>query len=190
MNDLRLWQELKSGEKRALETIYRTHAAALLKYGHKFVADGQLVEDCLQDLFIEIWQKRQGLGETDSIKRYLFVALRRKIVRQLERKIKRIASEEHKEHQFQVEISIDEQIVREEVGREQAQKLKEAMNNLSERQREAVYLKYIAGLDYPAIGEIMDINYQSVRNLVFNALKSMRKFVQLLFLLFWSHFFS
>jgi len=188
MNDLELWQALRRGDKQALETIYRTHAAALLKYGNKFVADGQLVEDCLQDLFIEIWQKGHNLSDTDSIKRYLFVALRRKIVRQLERKIKRIANEEPKEQQFHAEISIDEHLIQEELGQEQAQKIQHAMKNLSERQREAIYLKYFSGMDYPTIAEIMDINYQSVRNLVFNAIKNMRKYVQVMFLLVWSYF--
>ena len=80
-NDLDIWRNLKRGDKRALESIYREHASALLKYGRKFVADGQLVEDCLQDLFIDIWQKRQNLSDTDSIKKYLLVSLRRLIIR-------------------------------------------------------------------------------------------------------------
>lgn len=188
MNDLELWQNLKKGDKQALENIYRQYAASLLKYGNQFVPDGQLVEDCIQDLFVEIWQKRQGLSDTDSIKRYLFVSLRRKIIRQLDRKIKRIASDEPQEYQFHTEISIDEQLIQDEIGREQTQKLQEAMKNLSERQREAIYLKYTQGLDYPAIAEIMNINYQSVRNLIFNSIQAMRKFVQLIFLLLWNNF--
>lgn len=190
MNDLELWRDLKRGNKQALERIYREHAAALLKYGRKFVADGQMVEDCLQELFIDIWQKRDGLSDTDSIKRYLFVALRRKIIRQLERKIKKIASEEPQEYQFEAEISIDEQMIREEVGKEQAQKLQAALQNLSDRQREAIYLKYFAGMDYQAICEVMEINYQSVRNLVFNGIKALRKLVSVLFLLAGRIFFA
>ncbi len=189
MNDLERWQALKRGNKQALEAIYREHAAALLKYGARFVPDQQLVEDCLQDLFIDLWRKKENLGDTDSIKRYLFVALRRKIIRQLERSHKRIASEEPQEYQFQAEISIDEQLIQKELGQEQAQKLQLAMKNLSKRQQEAVYLKFFAGLDYQAICEIMGVNYQSVRNLVSNALKAMRKYVQILFWAIWLNFY-
>ena len=53
MQDLQLWQRLKAGEKNALAQIYEDHAAKLLKYGYKFSDNEQLVEDCLQDLFVE-----------------------------------------------------------------------------------------------------------------------------------------
>ena len=78
-----LWQKLKTGDKWALEQIYAAHAAVLLKYGRRFSADGQLVEDCVQDLFIELWKNREGLGDTDSIRKYLLVSLRRKVIRAL-----------------------------------------------------------------------------------------------------------
>ena len=182
MNDLELWQLLKKGDKTALERIYRSHAEALLRYGSKFVADQQLVEDCLQDLFVDLWRKRENLSDTDHIKRYLLVALRRNIVRQLERKVKKIASEEPEEYLFEATISIDEEIISKELNAEQTQILKNALAQLSERQKEAIYLKYYSGLDYEAICEIMDISYQSVRNVVSSALKALRKYVQVLLL--------
>ena len=73
-----------------------------------------------------------------------------------------------------------------EISEEQSAKLKVAFEHLSKRQKEAVYLKYYSGLDYEDIGEVMDINYQSTRNLIFNALKSLRKQMLLLFILFFS----
>ena len=116
--------------------------------------------------------------------------LRRKIIRQLERKIKKIANEEPQDYQFEADISIDEQLIQEEIGKEQAEKLQAALANLSERQREAIYLKYFAGLDYQAICEVMEISYQSVRNLVFNGLQSLRKLVSLIFFMTWRIFFA
>lgn len=183
MSDQILWQSLKTGDQQALATIYRAHAAALLKYGQKFSQDGQLVEDSLQDLFIELWKNRAGLSDTDSIRKYLFVSLRRKIIRNLN-PIKRVASEEPEERLFQADFAIDEKIIEEEGQIEQKEKLEQAIAQLSERQQEVLYLKYFADMDYPEICEVMNINYQSVRNLAFRALQALRENLGQILLLF------
>ncbi|MEM1120765.1 MAG: sigma-70 family RNA polymerase sigma factor [Bacteroidota bacterium] len=174
MSDLLLWQALKAGKKSALERIYSTHIAGLLKYGRKFSRNDQVIEDCIQDLFIELWKNRAGLGMTDSIQRYLLVALRRKIIRQLDKSKKWVSDSEPTELDFDVEIAVDQKLIELELSSERAQQVKEAMENLSKRQKEVIYLKYVTGLDYEDIGEIMDLNYQSVRNLVSKALKKLK----------------
>ena len=189
MNDIALWEALKQGEKQALEKIYREHVKALLLYGKKFSADEQLIEDNIQDLFIELWKNKANLGNTDSIRRYLLVSLRRKIIRNISRTKKYISNNEPEEYQFQADFAIEDQIIQGELSSEQSTKLKASISKLSQRQQEALYLKYYSEMDYKDIAEIMDINYQSVRNLVFNALKSLRD--QMLFWLmyfFWIFF--
>ncbi len=175
MSDLLLWKKLKDGDKTALERIYSTHIAGLLKYGRKFSRNDSVIEDCVQDLFVELWKNREGLGMTDSIQRYLMVALRRKVIRQLGRSKKWVSDKEPTELDFDAEISIDHKLIELEISAERAVQVKEAMENLSKRQKEVIYLKYISGLDYEDIGEIMDINYQSARNLVSNALRALKK---------------
>ncbi len=176
--DSTLWGQLKAGDKIALERIYRDHAAVLIKYGRKFSADGQLVEDCLQDLFIEIWKNREGLGNTDSIRKYLLVSLRRKIIRAIGNS--RLAGQEPEEHHFTAVFDIESQWETEEWDNERRQKLQKALESLSKRQQEVLYLKYFMQMDYTQIGEIMELNYQSARNLAHRALEAMRDIMLLL----------
>jgi RNA polymerase sigma-70 factor (ECF subfamily) len=190
MSDLERWQALKDGDKRALEHIYRDHAAVLLKYGRKFMPDAQLVEDCIQDLFIELWDARQRISATDSIRKYLFVSLRRKIVKTLDRQVKKIASEEPEERHFQADFGIDQLLIQNEMDAERESKLKVAMAALSERQREVLYLKYFADMDYNQIGEIMELNYQSARNLSHRALESLRQILLAIFIAWLCNFFG
>lgn len=190
MSDLERWQALKDGDKRALEYIYRDHVAVLLKYGRKFIPDAQLVEDCIQDLFIELWDARQRISATDSIRKYLFVSLRRKIVKTLDRQVKKIATEEPEERHFQADFGIDQLIIQGEMDAERDSKLKAAMTALSERQREVLYLKYFAEMDYNQIGEIMELNYQSARNLSHRALESLRQILLVIFILWLCNFFG
>ena len=174
MTDLELWQELKQGSKKALESIYAEHASALLKYGAKFSLDEQLVEDCVHDLFIELWKNREGIGQTDSIRKYLLVALRRKIIREVGRSSKHISGEEPQEYQFEATLSIDQNLITAEIEQARQQQLKAALNALSSRQKEIIYLKYFNGMDNQSISEILDINYQSVRNLLSRTLKALK----------------
>jgi len=175
MSEALLWAQLREGRKTALEALYRSHAPVLLQYGYKFSADQQLVEDCLQDLFIDLWQRREQLSEVTSVQSYLLVAMRRRVIRQLGRRQKRETTEEPEEHQFDCEIAIDEQITARELSQEQHLQLKKAMGQLSPRQREVIYLKFQMGMDYNDIGQAMDISYQSVRNLAHSALSRLKK---------------
>lgn len=174
MSDLHIWNQLKEGRKEALELIYRQYAEDLLRYGSKFSPDNQLVEDCIQDLFIELWKNRAGLSKTDSIKRYLLVAIRRKIIRQ-HTKSKRIQFvDEPKDYNFEVTIAIDEELIAAESSLERVTAVNQAIKDLSNRQREAIYLKYQMGLDYEDLCETMEINYQSARNLISGALRKLK----------------
>ena len=174
MSDILLWKKLKEGNKSALEQIYSTYISSLLKYGRKFSKNDQVIEDCIQDLFIELWKNREGIGMTDSIQRYLLVALRRKVIRQLNKSKKWVSDTEPTELDFEVVIAVDQKLIALELSEERAEQVKAAMENLSKRQKEVIYLKYVSGLDYEDIGEIMGLNYQSVRNLVSNALKKLK----------------
>lgn len=189
MSDLSLWRELKAGSQQALERIYREQAVALLRYGAKFSRDQQLVEDCVQELFVELWQHRATIGETDHIRKYLFVSLRRKVIRQLSNPgtTQPDRGELH-DGQFGAELGIDTQLIQVELDAEQQARLQQALAELSPRQQEILYLKYFADLDYHQIGEIMDLNYQSARNLVSRALEALRQVLgarALLLLLFY-----
>jgi len=174
MSDILLWKQLKEGNKSALEQIYSTYISSLLKYGRKFSRNDQVVEDCIQDLFIELWKNRAGLGMTDSIHRYLLVALRRKVIRQLNKSKRWVSDTEPTELDFEVEIAVDQKLIALELSAERAEQVKAAMENLSKRQKEVIYLKYVSGLNYEDIGEIMGLNYQSARNLVSTALKKLK----------------
>ena len=135
-----------------------------------------LVEDCIQDLFLEIWKNRKNLGKTDSIKLYLLSSLRRKIIRKStseSKKIDKNASVEN--YNFEVEFTPEDLIISDETTQLNNKKLQGHLQKLSKRQKEAIYLKYYQGLEYDEISRIMDINYQSARNLVYSALKALKQ---------------
>lgn len=184
MSDKQIWGKFKSGDREAFSQIFHEHIKVLYTYGNKFTRDTQLVEDSVQDLFFEIWQKRENLGETDSIRRYLLGSLRRKIIRQDQRAKKYISDQvEMDTYDFQVEFTFETLLIEKEISEENQQKISLALNKLSKRQKEAIYLKFYAEMDYQQIAKIMQLNYQSVRNLVHTSLKKLRQILAMVIIL-------
>lgn len=179
-SDKEWWAALQAGEEKALAHIYATHIDDLLQYGHRFSQDASLIEDCVQDLFVQLWKKRENLGATTSIRAYLFVALRRSIIRAVKQKLKRTSNRTPEDYDFQAELAIEDMIIAQEISEEQSAQLAEAFEELSKRQREVLYLRFYQEIEYEDICEIMDIGYQSVRNLVSGAISKLRTYLELI----------
>ncbi len=173
-SDIFLWDKLRSGDKNALKVIYDNEFRYLFNYGRKIFQKTELVEDSIHDLFVEIWQKHNSLGPTDSIRRYLSTSLRRKIVSELKKQNKSQSVESFDGIPFDVELAVDEMIIAQELGEEQALKLKNAFEKLTSKQKEILYLRFYQGLDYEQIAEVLDMKYQSLRNAVSRAIKNLR----------------
>jgi RNA polymerase sigma factor (sigma-70 family) len=78
------------------------------------------------------------------------------------------------EHPFEVTYSHEDFIIGQQVSEENLLKITDALNDLSSRQREAIYLRYFEELDFDTIAIVMDMNIQSVRNTLHRGLQSLR----------------
>lgn len=170
-----LWERFRGGEAAALATLFELHYTALFNYGLKLTGDDELVKDSIQNLFQKLWRRREGVRSTPLVKAYLFKALRRHLgdaTKQL--KQTRYLLPTYSDS-FEVTYSHEEFLIAEQTDTEQQARLLAALNQLSKRQREAIYLRFFDGFSYERIAEVMSLNTQSVRNLVFNALKLVRQ---------------
>ncbi|UYZ62400.1 RNA polymerase sigma factor [Hymenobacter weizhouensis] len=174
-DDAKLWDDFRGGNEQAFTRIFLTHYDALFSYGLKLAADEELVKDCIQTLFQKLWRRRDGLGPVALIKPYLYKALRRtigdetKLLRRHRLLLPAYSDE------FDITYSHEDFLVAQQYSQEQSGRLLAVLNRLSRRQREAIYLKFFDGFSYEKISEIMGLNLQSVRNLVHQALKALKK---------------
>ena len=74
-----LWKRVCAGEKEALEFIYRKYYVSLLNYGRKFDVSEELIEDCIHDIFIDIFHNTK-IKDTQNIEFYLIRSLRNRII--------------------------------------------------------------------------------------------------------------
>lgn len=172
--DIELWNASLKGECEAFEQLFRRHYTLLYQYGSKICSDVYILEDCIQELFIELWQKKSSTP-VKSVKAYLLQALKFKLYKSFRNKKITFAIDEANEGPF--ELSYESFIISEEEDQQKAKKVLEAIDKLPPRQKEIIYLKIYKGLSYQEISEIMQINYQVVRNLLCQALKTFRKLI-------------
>lgn len=175
-NDEVVWQQLKQGNKRAFTQLFKKYYAPLYDYGIHIVKNqNELLKDTLQDLFTEIWAKRNRLGEVNHVKTYLFKSFRRNLLRALKKQRKFLLLFDNRRVQPDAfSLSIEDLMISKEIYSENQQKIEDAFQKLTTSQKEIIYLKFKDNLDYEEIEEITSLKYQSIRNAVHRALKSMR----------------
>jgi len=177
-----LWRSFLNGDDKSFSAIYERHISSLLSYGYKLSYDKELVSDCIQEIFIDLFSKRKQLSANiKNLKAYLFVALRNNLIKKIAQRRKQEILEIKKEREesvFNIEYSHQDQLIELEVSNEIKSKLNTAVNSLSSRQKEIIYLKFTEELDYKEISDIMKISVESARKLLHRALISLREIVK------------
>ncbi|WP_159469972.1 RNA polymerase sigma factor [Dyadobacter sp. 3J3] len=175
IEDIELWKSFKDGQQTAFSLLYRRYVTVLYKYGLKITPDNELVEDVIQDLFVDLWKSKENLTDPDSVKYYLFTILRRKIVRCINASgnIEQL-DDENQKHIVHVE-SVEHLIVNEEESGTLVRSIQHAVSNLPTRQQEVINLRYFHNFSHPEISEMMGISLQSVHNTLQKAMKSLQQ---------------
>ena len=174
--DIQTWIALKDGSELALSTLLDKFFNVLKNYGYTFVPDEAFVKDCVQEVFIEIWKRRDRVSVPSSVKAYLLSCVRKKVQREgFRQKILKENNEAELENSINhISLSHEWSIIEEENLTEITSKVGKAMQKLPKRQYEVLHLQYYQNMSREEIAEIMDINTQSVSNLLQVAFKSFR----------------
>ena len=171
-----LWQALLEGNEHAYEQLLAQYGDALLAYGLKFTSDRDLVKDCIQNILIHFYSQIFRLSKINNLKSYLMVMLKHELMKQL--------NDWH--HTL---ISIDEMPVfnlkatqcllptegLDDAAYQRHIQLMKMLDELPPRQKEAIYLYYIQEIPLKEIAVLMDMEYQSIRNLISRGLRKLRE---------------
>jgi RNA polymerase sigma factor (sigma-70 family) len=181
--DIELWNQFRSGNTESFVSVFRNYYSDLFNYGCKITDDHGIIEDCIQDLFIDLW-RTHGKAEILSLKAYIFRAFKFKLIKAIG-KAGKTSSFLAEIHENEFEISHEMLLINELENEELRQRVFNAMQELSARQKEIIYLKFQQNLSYEEVSEIMNINYQAARNLVYQSIKVLKKIIaiQLIFVL-------
>jgi len=160
------------------ENLFKKYHDDLFGYGMKLCGNRELVKDQIQELFISLWNRSAPLSQIESKKSYLLISLKRRILKKIEQESGAPTGNNQWEKFASFSFNAEEIIIREEMEENRKLVLQEALNQLPERQREVVYLRFYRGLTYEELEEVLFINYQSAVNHVYRAKKKLQSIVK------------
>lgn len=169
-----LVDKFQKGDSNAFSKLYDMYVQPLYYFGCNLTTDHELLKDCIQDVFMKIFQKREDLHNVKNFKTYLYISLKNKIYDEM-RRISIMSEYEPIDLSLNyLDDTVEEIYVRNELKENKSNLLSSLMGFLSSRQRKAIEMYYIEDKDYNEICEILKMNYQSVRNLVYRGMQKMR----------------
>ena len=172
----RLLASLQKGHKEAMGVIFDQYYTDLYHYGRRVCNDPAQVEDSIQELFVQLWQKREEAGKIARLKPYLLGALRNMLLKSLQRQQRQTGLPDNEaQWAHEAELPFEMRWIVEEEQAATDQKLQAFMAGLAPRQQEIIHLKFFQGLSYDEIEQAMHIRRQSVHNLLREALTALRK---------------
>lgn len=149
--------------------IYQQMFQRLYNYGMQICGNSNLVKDCIQDLFSELWKNQKILTRIRSVKPYLLKCLKRKIKRTLGK-----GKHLYIESDFEFEMSYEIKLIQDQRYHTQQLMLHRALKALTKRQREAIFLKFYSSLSYDEVADVMQIKTKATYKLISRALYSLK----------------
>ena len=168
-----LLASFQAGNMAAFSQLYDLHINILFNYGLKLTIDKELLKDCIHDIFVKLYTKKEELGTIDNLKSYLFISLKNKLCDEL-RKRMYMSDTAIEDVNAVAPTDVEDDYMEEEQRKNEFSLVKRLLDQLSPRQRVALTLFYIEEKKYEDICEIMNMNYQSVRNLMHRGLTKLR----------------
>ena len=170
------WSKIREGNNVAFTHIYNLYFYHLCRYGSRICGDRELIEDSIQDLFVEIWRSRNRHPQVRSVKYYLFKRLKRKITKKLIDKRKTpIDRNILEDYNFRIVFSHESELIAQQVSKEQQSRLLRALNQLTRRQKEAITLRFFDGFSNEEVAGMLAMDKKSVRNLIYRAMLVLKK---------------
>jgi RNA polymerase sigma factor (sigma-70 family) len=169
-----LWLSFTKGNEEAFTAIYSTYVEALHEYGMRMLKDEEQVGDCIHDLFIKLWLNHKTIGKTDNIRFYLFGALRNTIISYKAKEDRLLKDGFHNPDDFVLDFDAESAQIKKEESLAQSHKIKDALDQLTGRQKEIIYLKYFEEMTYDQISDLMNISVKSAYKLSARALDALK----------------
>ncbi|UZR97786.1 RNA polymerase sigma factor [Chondrinema litorale] len=175
-NEMEIWKEFKFGSEVALIAIYKHFYKSLYNYASQFTRDKELIKDAIQDLFIELIQKRKKLSDTSSIKYYLFKSVKTNITAKLKRKGRiNLIDNLLNGYDFELSFSTEQHLINHQLTEDNKVKISQSLKMLTRKQKEIIYYFYFEGLNLKEISGLMDFtNQKSAQNLLYKSVKALR----------------
>ena len=168
-------RRLRQSDREAYAAVFDAMHAPLFRYVRSITNDPSAARDITQDVFVKLWESRRSLDPDQSLKAYLYRTARNRAYNHERNRRTRTDKEDDVRTDSPAQptprTAPDEAVD----ARMLDKRLRRWIDDLPDRQREALSLSRFEGLSHEAIAEIMDISPRTVNNHIVRALKSLRQ---------------
>ncbi|MCF2499648.1 RNA polymerase sigma factor [Dyadobacter chenhuakuii] len=171
-----LWNRFRQHDEQAFDELANRRYRLLFNYATKFTKDTELIKDCIQDLFLELWYRRTRLTDTSYVTVYLICALRNNLLRKLKlnNRLDDSADITVSCEAFTDNLTVETMLISSESMSQKEREIRNAINRLPARQQEVIFLKFYEGLSNDEIAKVMEIERQTVSNFIYRAIGQLK----------------
>lgn len=165
-----LLESLKRGDNNAFEELYHFYKEPALRFCNSILKDTEESENIIQEVFIKIWNRRSTINPELNFTSYLFTIIKNRVFDYL----KEVKKNEFLKEKFWEQV-LEYKAIDNEVKEERFAKVKEAVENLSEKRKIIIKLNYEEGKSYEEIANQLNISKNTVKNQLVKAKQVIRK---------------
>lgn len=158
------------GDESAFNELYIQFREPAIRFSNSILKDIEESENLVQEAFIKVWERRSSINPDLNFTSYLFTIIRNRVFDYL-KEIKR--NDFMKERYWQNIVSYQQ--VDSELKEERIEKVKGALEDLTEKRRKIIQLNYEEGKSYEEIALIMNISKNTVKNQLVKAKQILRR---------------
>ncbi|MGB0525634.1 MAG: RNA polymerase sigma-70 factor [Flammeovirgaceae bacterium] len=165
--------EVKQGNESAFRKLFDKFYKLLLAVAINFLKDIDAAKDVVQEVFFQLWKKRESLNINSSVEAYLKRAVINKSLNQIKYQ-KRLTGDDNLEHQHSSSYTVVEELQAAELH----EALQQALDSLPERCRLIFVMRRLEGMSHKEIAEKLEISPKTIENQMTKALKVLKEAVR------------
>ncbi|WP_167605687.1 RNA polymerase sigma factor [Maribellus sediminis] len=175
LKDKTILSKIRAGDERAYRELFNIHYRILVQYADRFLNDIPLAEDVVQGVFIYLWENASKIELTQSLKSYLFKAVKNSCLNQLR------AIQIYDKHQIlYLEAALLQLKEEEHHDTELLEEVQQALMKLPEKMYQIFFLRFKEELSIKEIAQNLSVSENTVKSHLFKGRIILRKQLKLL----------
>lgn len=170
LSDLELIELLKGNNQKALSALYFRYWEKLLVVAGNRLNNKEIAEECVQNVFCSLWQRRHDLELKHSLSTYLAVAVKYQVIKQMDKQY-RIQEGIDNIVSFQPTHSTADEYLLE---KEMMANIQDAITRLPEKCRIVFKMSREDGMSNKQIANELNLSEKTVEAHITKAIRSLR----------------
>jgi RNA polymerase sigma-70 factor, ECF subfamily len=169
ITDLNIFQQIREGDAEAFSRLFDRYYSALCFFAAKYLHDMDQSRSLVQQVFVDLWVKREKIEVSTSVKSYLYQSVKNRCIDYL--RTKKSTSEISETIENLNQIPFFDLVEEAELN----DRINSSINRLPEKCREIFVLCRFDGLKYAEIAQKLNISVKTVEMQMGIALKKLRE---------------